>query len=90
MANSLSAKKRVRQNVKARARNRWRKVEMRDAIKHLRERLLHGSAQECDDAFRKVASLVDKAAQKGVLHRNTASRYKSRLSARIKAKKQAA
>lgn len=90
MANSLSAKKRVRQNIKARARNRWRKTAMRDAVKDLRTKLMHGTAQECEDSFRKAASLIDKAAQKGILHRNTASRYKSRLSARVKAKKQAA
>ncbi len=90
MAHSLSAKKRIRQNDAARARNRWRKKVMRDAVKDLREFLLHGTTQQCEDQFKKVCSIVDRTAQRGVIHKNTAARYKSRLSARVKAKKQAA
>lgn len=90
MAHSASAKKRVRQNEKARARNRWRKRAMRDSIKDLLDKVVHGSANESQEALTKACALIDKTAQKGVIHRNTAARYKSRLNARVKAKKAAA
>ena len=90
MAHSLSAKKRIRQNEKARARNRWRKRAMRDSVKDLLDKVVHGSVDESQDALKKACALIDKTAQKGVIHRNAAARYKSRLNARVKAKKAAA
>ncbi len=86
MAHSLSAKKRVRQNVKRAARNRWRMRELRDSLKELEDKLLHADAKQSDEAFRKACRLLDKTASKGVIHRNTAARKKSRLSKRMKAK----
>jgi len=86
MASTLSAKKRIRQNEKRRARNRWRKREMRSALREAREKILHGSAQEAQDAFRTACSVIDRVAGKGIIHKNTAARTKSRLSARMKAK----
>ncbi|MEC9372351.1 MAG: 30S ribosomal protein S20 [Planctomycetota bacterium] len=86
MAHSKSAQKRIRQNAKHNARNRWRKVSMRTAIKDFREKLLHGTPEETQEAFRKACAIIDKTAQKGVIHRNTAARQKSRLNARLKAK----
>lgn len=90
MAHSLSAKKRVRQNEKARARNRWRKRAMRDSIKDLLDKVVHGDVNQSQEALKKACAVIDKTAQKGVIHRNTAARYKSRLNARVKAKKAAA
>ncbi len=89
MPNTQSAKKRVRQNITRRGRNRWRKRVLRESIKDLREKLLHGSVEETEAAFRDTQKIVDKTAARGVIHRNTASRIKSRLSARVKAKKAA-
>jgi small subunit ribosomal protein S20 len=87
MPNTQSAKKRVRQNITRRGRNRWRKRVLRDSLKDLREKLLHGSVEESETALRETQKIVDRTAAKGVIHRNTASRIKSRMSARVKAKK---
>lgn len=90
MAHSLSARKRVRQNESSRARNRWRLRTMREAVKTFREKLVHGSLEEATTAMRTCARIVDKTAQKGVIHKNQAARRKSRMSAALKAKKTAA
>ncbi len=89
MAHSLSAQKRVRQNVKARARNRWRLRTMRDAIKTFRDKLAHGTVAEAADAMKVCAQIVDRTAAKGVIHKNQAARRKSRMSAALKARKTA-
>jgi len=87
MAHSLSARKRVRQNESARARNRWRLRTMRDAVKEFREKLAHGSIEDATTAMRTCAKIVDRTAQKGVIHKNQAARRKSRMSAALKSKK---
>jgi len=86
MANTLSSKKRVRQNETARARNRWRLRTLREAVKDLQEKILHGSKEETREAMLKTFRIIDRSAQKGVIHKNTAARKKSRLNARVKAK----
>ncbi len=86
MAHSLSAKKRVRQNVKRAARNRWRLRDLRESLKELEDKFLHADAKQSEDAFRKACRLLDKTASKGVIHANTAARKKSRLAKRMKAK----
>lgn len=86
MAHSLSAKKRVRQNETANERNRWRKTQMRDAIKDCLDKIAHASVDDATKAFRATSRLIDKTAQKGVIHKNQAARRKSRLAARLKAK----
>lgn len=87
MAHSLSAQKRVRQNLTSRARNRWRLRTMRDAVKAFRDKLAHGSVEEATTAMRACAKIVDKTAAKGVIHKNQAARRKSRMSAALKARK---
>lgn len=89
MAHSNSALKRIRQNEKHRARNRWRLRTMRDAVNEFREKLAHGSAEEAAAAMKACARIVDRTAAKGVIHKNQAARRKSRMSASLKAKKQA-
>lgn len=84
MANTESAKKRVRQNVKRRALNRWRMRSMRTAIKSFDKALADGQLDAAADAFKTASAVVDKTAQKGVIHRNQAARRKSRMSARLK------
>ena len=89
MANSLSAKKRIRQNVKRRARNRWRKRSLHFVQKDFDDKLLHASYEEAAEVFRRLCSVLDKTAGKGVIHKNTAARRKSRMSRRLKAMKKA-
>lgn len=90
MANTQSAKKRIRQNIKHRAINRWRLRTMRTAIKAFDNAVAVGDLGEAANTFRTASAVVDKTAQKGVIHRNQAARRKSRMSARLKKAKQAA
>jgi small subunit ribosomal protein S20 len=87
MAHSTSARKRIRQNEKHRALNRWRLKTMRDAVKEFRDKLAHGTPDEAAAAFRACSKVVDKTAGKGVIHKNQAARRKSRMSAALKARK---
>ena len=89
MAHSRTAKKRVRQNEASRALNRWRLRDMREVFKDFNEQLLHGSLEQATESFKKASKVIDRSAQKGVIHKNQASRRKSRMSARLKAKKTA-
>lgn len=86
MAHSRTARKAVRQNVAHRAVNRWRLQTMRDAIKDFRLRITSGSVDEAREAFRVACAVVDRTAQKGVIHRNQAARRKSRMNSALKAK----
>lgn len=86
MAHSLSAKKRVRQNIKSRARNRWRLRTLRAILKDFDEKILHASVDDAKQAYIKCCSILDKTASNGVIHRNTAARRKSRLNNRLRAK----
>jgi small subunit ribosomal protein S20 len=85
MANHFSALKRARQTEKRTVRNRANTSRLRSTLRDLRESLAKGDKPAADQVFRQTVSALDKAVQKGVLHENTASRYKSRLSARLNA-----
>lgn len=85
MANHFSALKRARQTEKRTARNRANRSRLRTALRQLRESLAKGDKQAAEQVFRQTVAALDKAIQKGVLHENTASRYKSRLSIRLNA-----
>ncbi len=85
MANHFSALKRARQTERRTQRNRANKSRVRSALRELREALAAGNRENAEQAFRKTVSTLDKAIQKGVIHGNTAGRYKSRLSARLAA-----
>jgi small subunit ribosomal protein S20 len=87
MANHFSALKRARQTEKRTARNRNNTSRLRTELRELREALAKGDKAPAEKVFRQAVSALDKAIQKGTLHENTASRYKSRLSARLKALK---
>ena len=87
MAHSLSAKKRVRQNLKRRAVNRWRMNRIRDSVKDYRELLLHGTVEKATEQLHKLYKLLDQVAAKGTIHKNAAARYKSRLTLRLNKKK---
>ena len=87
MANHFSALKRARQTETRTLRNRSNNSRLRSVLREMREALTKGDKQSAGLAFRKTVSALDKAIQKGVLHKNTAARYKSRLSARLSALK---
>lgn len=79
MAHSLSAKKRVRQNVKRRSRNRWRKQQMKEALREFDDAVKAGDKAKAAEQLKVVYERVDKVAAKGTIHKNTANRRKSRL-----------
>jgi small subunit ribosomal protein S20 len=87
MANHFSALKRARQTTKRTSRNRANTSRLRTTLRDLRESLAKGDKAATEEVFRSTVSALDKAVQKGVLHNNTASRYKSRLNARLNALK---
>ncbi len=79
MANSRSAIKRMRQNPKRRLRNRYFTGAARTAIKKARTTMEDGTAQDARTATLEAIRTLDKAAEKGVIHKNNAARRKSRL-----------
>jgi small subunit ribosomal protein S20 len=85
MANHFSALKRARQTEKRTQVNRANKSRLRTALRSLREAIQKGDRKAAETSFRATASVIDKAIQKGVIHQNTAARYKSRLSVRVNA-----
>jgi small subunit ribosomal protein S20 len=85
MANHVSSLKRARQTVTKTAVNRANKSKLRGTLRLLREAIAKGDYAVATTQYRETASILDKSVQKGVLHKNTASRYKSRLNARVKA-----
>lgn len=85
MANHFSALKRARQTERRTTRNRANTSRLRTALRSFRETMAKGDKPAAQQAFRETVSVLDKAVQKGVIHSNTSSRYKSRLSARLNA-----
>ena len=80
-----SALKAHRQNVVRREHNRALRSKLRTGLKAVRAVLDGGKVDDAKALLAEAASLVDRMAGKGIIHRNTASRYKSRLTARVKA-----
>lgn len=85
MANTASAKKAVRKIARRTAVNRSRRSEMRTYVRKVEEALASGDAAAAQDALNTAAPTLMRAAQKGILHVNTASRKVSRLTKRVKA-----
>lgn len=85
MANHFSALKRARQTERRTARNRANTSRLRTTLRSFRETLAKADRPAAEQAFRQTVSALDKAVQKGIIHENTSSRYKSRLSARLNA-----
>lgn len=90
MASHASALKAHRQNVKRRDHNRQFRSRLRSALRAIRTAVDTGTPDDVKDALRDTISLVDKMAGKGVIHRNAAARYKSRLASRASKKSAAA
>lgn len=85
MANHVSALKRVRQTESRTTRNRMNSSRLRTALRSLRDAVTAGDSAKAEQAYRDTTSVIDKAVKQGVIHGNAGSRYKSRLSARVKA-----
>lgn len=82
MANIKSQIKRNRQNEKARARNRAVRSEVRTALRTAEAAI---GTDDADQAVSRAVRLIDRAASKGVIHRNAAARHKSRLMRKLNA-----
>ncbi len=82
MPNHKSSEKRVRQSERRRQINRSNRTRVRTAIKKLRTALSSNNGQELKALLPETISTIDKAVQKGVMHKNAAARYKSRLTTR--------
>jgi small subunit ribosomal protein S20 len=85
VANSAQAKKRAIQNEKTRLRNASRRSMLRTLIKKVRKAIASMDQTAANAAFRVAQPIIDRLATKGLIHKNAAARYKSRLNARIKA-----
>lgn len=85
MANIKSAIKRARQNLKLRKHNASARSMYRTFVKNVLKAVETGNQEAARAAYAKAQPIIDKAASKGLIHKNKASRIKSRLSARVKA-----
>ena len=85
MANIASARKRARQSEKHRQHNAALRSELRSAVRNVRKAIAAGDKKAAQDVFRRAAGTIDSIADKNIIHKNTAARHKSRLSARIRA-----
>jgi small subunit ribosomal protein S20 len=85
VAHSLSAKKRHRQNEKQRVRSRARRSLLKTRVRAFSEALGGGDAALAQTKFRETCKLLDREANRGLIHRNAAARRKSRLAKRLNA-----
>ncbi|MEP6704981.1 MAG: 30S ribosomal protein S20 [Acidobacteriota bacterium] len=83
MANHKSAIKRVRQNTKRKEINRSNRSKLRTQIKSLRSALAGTDKARSTELLNPTVSLIDKAVNKGLIHKNTAARHKSRLTKHV-------
>jgi small subunit ribosomal protein S20 len=85
MANTAQARKRARQAVKQNAHNSSLRSRLRTAIKSVRKAVDAGDKAAAAKVFQAAQTTIDQIADKNIVHKNTAARQKSRLSAAIKA-----
>ncbi len=85
MANSAQARKRARQGEKRRIRNASQRSMARTYIKRVNAAIEAKNVEEANDAFIQAVPVIDKMISKGIIHKNQAARYKSRLNKKIKA-----
>jgi small subunit ribosomal protein S20 len=83
VASHASALKAHRQSLKNREHNRQFRSRLRTALKNVRSAIDGNDKAAARSALREVVSLIDKLASKGIIHRNAAGRYKSRLTTRL-------
>lgn len=85
MANTAQARKRAHQNVKRRVHNHSMRSHMRTHVKKVLKAIRSGDRAGAEQAYRVAVPAVDRVARKGLIHKNRAARYKSRLNDRIRA-----
>jgi small subunit ribosomal protein S20 len=85
MANIAQARKRARQAEKHRQRNAAQRSTLRTAMKKVLKALRAGDKTAATEAYRAAVPVIDRAANKGLIHANKAARHKSRLNAHVKA-----
>ncbi|BBM00720.1 30S ribosomal protein S20 [Microbulbifer echini] len=85
MANSPQAKKRARQNDKRRMHNASLRSMVRTYIKKVVAAIDAGDAEKAKTAYAEAVPVIDRMADKGIIHKNKAARHKSRLNAQVKA-----
>ena len=83
MANHKSAEKRIRQNAKRNEINRSNRSKLRTQIKKLRAAVSSSDKTLSGELLNPTVSVIDKAVNKGLIHKNTAARYKSRLTKHV-------
>lgn len=86
MANSPQARKRARQAEKRRSHNASLRSLVRTNIKRVVAAIQSGDAERAREAYNKAVPVIDRMADKGIIHKNKAARHKSRLNAQIKAR----
>ena len=84
MPNIASAKKRLRQNIATRERNRSRRSFVRNRCKNVMKAVQAGNVEDADRLFREAVKALDQASSKRIVHKNAVARKKSRLSAMIR------
>jgi len=85
MANTYSALKRVRQTERRTDYNRKNKTRLRHQIRAMRRAIIGKDPKAAADMLPATFSLIDRSAKSGIIKKNTAARYKSKLHARVKA-----
>lgn len=85
MANIASSRKRARKAVALNQSNSSKRSSLRTAIKAVRKAIAGGDKDTATATFRRSQAIIDRIADKDLIHKNAAARYKSRLSAAIKA-----
>lgn len=83
MAHSLSAKKRIRQNLKRRLRNRRRMLALKRLVREFEAALSSGQLDRARELLPGLYKKIDQIAAKGTLHKNTAARKKAKLALRL-------
>ncbi|KAA0911457.1 30S ribosomal protein S20 [Pusillimonas sp. ANT_WB101] len=85
MANTAQARKRARQSVQLNKHNSSLRSMLRTSIKRVRQAIEAGDKEAATDVLRKTTSVIDRIADKNIIHKNKAARHKSRLAAAVKA-----
>jgi small subunit ribosomal protein S20 len=85
MANTAQARKRARQGAKLTSHNSALRSMMRTAVKRVRQAVEAGDKNAANEVLRNTTSVLDRVADKQIIHKNKASRHKSRLAAAVKA-----
>ncbi|HXF66784.1 MAG TPA: 30S ribosomal protein S20 [Burkholderiales bacterium] len=85
MANIASARKRARQAEKRRRHNAALRSKLRSAVRSVRRAIAAGDKGAARAVFQRASAVIDSIADKNIIHKNTAARYKSRLAAQLKA-----